>query len=44
MTRMAPMLEVLKVAEGTEIIVPRRREWRPDPELLEKRFASFSST
>ena len=38
-----PMLEVLKVAEGTEIVVPRRREWRPDPELLAKRFASFSA-
>jgi putative restriction endonuclease len=39
-----PMLDVLKVAEGTEIVVPRRREWRPDPKLLAKRFASFSSS
>ena len=38
-----PMLEVLKVAEGTEIAVPRPKHWRPDPELLAKRFASFQA-
>jgi putative restriction endonuclease len=38
-----PMLEVLKVAQGSEIIVPRRAEWRPDPQLLARRFASFSA-
>jgi putative restriction endonuclease len=38
-----PMLEVLKVADGSEIVVPRKKEWRPDPQLLAKRFASFSA-
>jgi hypothetical protein len=38
-----PMLEVLKVAQGTEIVVPRRKELRPNPELLAKRFATFSA-
>lgn len=38
-----PMLEVLKVAQGSEIVVPRKKEWRPDTELLAKRFASFKA-
>ena len=38
-----PMLEVLKVAQGAEIVVPRRKELRPNPELLAKRFATFSA-
>lgn len=37
-----PMLDVLKTAQGAEILVPRRKEWRPNPLLLAKRFADFT--
>jgi putative restriction endonuclease len=36
-----PMLAVLNAAHGAEIDLPRRREWRPDRELLAIRFDRF---
>jgi hypothetical protein len=39
-----PMLDVLKEAHGAEIVVPKRREWRPDRELLAVRYARFEAT
>ena len=39
-----PMLNVLKEAHGAEIDVPRRREWRPDRELLAVRYERFQAT
>jgi putative restriction endonuclease len=36
-----PMLELLKGAHGTAIYVPERRAWRPDQELLARRFDRF---
>ena len=38
-----PMLELLKSAEGTTIVLPRRISARPDRELLAVRFDRFSS-
>ncbi|MEX2647320.1 MAG: HNH endonuclease [Gaiellaceae bacterium] len=36
-----PMLDLLKGAHGTTIHVPHRRAWRPDRELLARRFDRF---
>ena len=36
-----PMLDLLKRAHGTTILVPRRRTWKPDRELLAHRFDRF---
>ena len=36
-----PMLAVLNEAHGAGILVPRRREWRPDRELLATRLERF---
>ncbi len=38
-----PMLAVLKEAHGASIVVPRRREWHPDRELLALRFERFQA-
>jgi putative restriction endonuclease len=38
-----PMLDVLKTAHGSPIVVPRRSAWRPDRELLAVRFDRFLS-
>ena len=39
-----PMLDLLKRAHETTIIVPRRSTWRPDRELLAERFERFASS
>jgi putative restriction endonuclease len=36
-----PMLAVLNEAHGARILVPRRRTWQPDRELLAARFERF---
>lgn len=36
-----PMLDLLKGAHRTAIVVPRRSAWRPDRELLAERFERF---
>jgi putative restriction endonuclease len=36
-----PMLDLLKEAHGVTIEVPQRRSWRPDRELLARRFDRF---
>ena len=37
-----PMLiHGLQGFHGTHLLVPRREEWRPDPTLLEERYALF---
>jgi putative restriction endonuclease len=38
-----PMLDVLKGFEGKRIEVPRRSEWRPDPQALALRFERFEA-
>ena len=38
-----PMLTLLQGAHGTPIVLPRRREWRPDRELLSERFEQFQA-
>ncbi len=38
-----PMLDLLKRAHKTTIIVPRRSAWRPDRELLAERFERFAA-
>jgi len=38
-----PMLAVLNGAHGANIQVPRRRDWRPDRELLAVRFERFQA-
>jgi putative restriction endonuclease len=38
-----PMLDVLKGFHGAAIEAPSRKAWRPDPELLEARFARFQA-
>jgi putative restriction endonuclease len=37
-----PMLDVLKEAEGRSIVLPRNKDWHPDPERLAQRFERFS--
>jgi putative restriction endonuclease len=39
-----PMLDLLKTAEGVEIVLPRRSAWQPDRERLAVRFERFLST
>jgi hypothetical protein len=39
-----PMLDLLKGAHETVIVVPRRNAWRPDRELLAKRFERFAAS
>ncbi len=36
-----PMLDLLKGAHGATIHVPERRSWRPDRDLLARRFERF---
>ena len=38
-----PMLAVLNEAHGASIVVPRRAQWRPDRELLARRFERFQA-
>jgi hypothetical protein len=37
------MLDLLKGAHATAIVVPRRNAWRPDRELLARRFERFAA-
>ena len=38
-----PMLDVLKISDGSVIHIPRNVSLRPDPDQLEIRFARFQS-
>ncbi|MDX6485330.1 MAG: putative restriction endonuclease, partial [Gaiellaceae bacterium] len=38
-----PMLDVLKIFHGQDLLVPQRRAWKPDRERLAERFARFAA-